>query len=108
MDNTKKDQKVTEVMQLIDQLIQKEKDKNAEQLIKSKEAVTDLTCEIREAVCFIRTMISAAVDCSPYDTDAISDLLCGFPMITKILMDILAEAEKAEHIVYGVSGGNNI
>lgn len=105
MDNTNKDQNVTEVMQLIDQLIRKENDKNAKQLIKAKDAVTDLTCEIREAVCFIRTMISAAVDYSPYDADAISDLLCGFPMITKILMDILAEAEKAEHIVYGVYEG---
>lgn len=105
MENSIKDQQVTEAMQLIDQLIQKEKGKDAEQLIKSKNAVTDLTCEIREAVCFIRPMISAAVDYSPYDADAISDLLCGLPMITKILMDILAEAEKAENIVYGVSEG---
>ena len=101
MDNTIKDQKVTEAMQLIDQLIQKEKDKNAEQLerlYKLDNAVMSLTCDIREALCFIRPMIDTAVSYSPYDTEAISDLLCALPMITKILMDLLAEAEAADSI----------
>lgn len=101
MDNTIKDQKVTEAMKLIDQLIQKEKDKNAEQLerlYKLDNAVMSLTCDIREALCFIRPMIDTAVSYSPYDTEAISDLLCALPMITKILMDILTEAETADNI----------
>jgi hypothetical protein len=84
-----------------DQLVQKEKEKNAEQLerlYKLDNAVMSLTCDIREALCFIRPMIDTAVSYSPYDTEAISDLLCALPMITKILMDILTEAETADNI----------
>ena len=108
MENTNKDQRVAEVMQLIDQLIQKEKDKNAEELEKLhklNDAVLNLAMDMRSAVCFVNRYISAVLDTDIGDREAVDELLCSITMVSKILNQLLDETEKAENLVFGVSEG---
>lgn len=108
MDNTIKDQKVTKAMELIDQLVQKEKEKNAEDVEKLhnlENAVESLAVDMRSAVYFVNHYISSAIDIDINDHEAIDNLICSLSMIPMIMNQLLEETEKAENIVFGVSEG---
>lgn len=108
MDNTIKDQKVAKAIELIDQLVQKEKDKSVEdveKLHKLESAVESLAADMRSAVYFVNHYISSAMDVDIRNQEEASNLLCSLWMIPKILTQLLDETEKAENIVFGVYEG---
>ena len=106
MDNTIKDQKVTKAMELIDQLVKKEKNaEDVEKLHNLESAVESLAADMRSAVYFVNHYISSAIDIDARNQEEVSNLLCSLWMIPKILTQLLDETEKAENIVFGVSEG---
>jgi len=101
MDNNK----AIQTTDILDQLIQNEKDKKIEKLHKLDNAVMILAGDMRSAVYFVNHYISSALDIDINDHEAIDNLICSLSMIPKIMNQLLEETEKAENIVFGVSEG---